>query len=133
MQALVDQVVGAATEILVILVLSLLSVAGVKVKSWLEKAKAKDTLGIIDIITDRAVEYANAELKGAKGKEKRDFALSHARSILAQYGIKVTDEQLLADIENGYNKWANQSGWQLTEAPEVDLGDISGVSVSIEK
>ena len=125
MQTVIDYAVGAGVEILTLVVLALASVVGVKIKKMVDKVREKDTLGIIDLITDRAVEYANAELKGAKGKEKRDFALSYAQKILAQYKINVTEEQLLADIENGYNKFKSHQDVQYIDVKEFSIDGLS--------
>lgn len=129
MQEVINSLAGALIELLVIVLLSVVSALSVKAKAAYDKAKQKDTLGIIDIITDRAVEYAAKELKGAAGTEKRDFALQHATKILAGMGIKVSNEQLLAELENGFNKWkaANPT------APEPIVFAIDGLSDSVEK
>lgn len=130
MQTLTNEVVGIGIQIIVLLVLGGLSVVVPKAVSFLNNAKKKDTLGIIDIITNRAVQYADQELKGAKGIEKRDFALEHATKILGEYGIKVSQEQLLAEIQDGYNKFLKNKPTELkilggsTQASVVPLNNV---------
>lgn len=110
METLINSGVSALVQVLVVLALAGICAVSSVALPWLRKLKQKDTLGIINIITDRAVEYAEQELKGAKGLEKRDFALKHATEILAKMGIKVSEDQLLADIQNGYNKYIKEHG-----------------------
>ncbi|MMZ43489.1 Phage holin protein [compost metagenome] len=123
MQNLIDAVANVAIEILVLLLLFLGSAVALKAKEWYQVVKQKDTLGILDLITDRAVEYADQELKGAKGLEKRQFALDYTKKILLGMGIKMTDEQILADIQNGYNKW-KQANNDAVEEPPLDIENL---------
>jgi hypothetical protein len=130
MQTLTNEVVGIGIQIIVLLVLGGLSVVVPKTVSFINNLKKKDTLGIIDVITNRAVQYADQELKGAKGIEKRDFALQHATKILGDYGIKVSQEQLLAEIQDGYNKFRKDAPKKLVfssapiEANVVPLNNV---------
>lgn len=105
---MVESIVTVATqiavEIITIVVGSFLIYLGNKAKKVLDTVKAKDDLGIIDAMTDRAVEFAEAELKGASGIEKRDYALQVAERLLRSRGIEITDEEILAGIENGVLK-----------------------------
>ena len=97
-------VVSVATEIIIVLLGALgLSVLD-KARSYLKNLKKKDQLGIIDIVTDRVVEYADAELRGKAGIEKRDFAVKKAVEILNSKGIHVEEAEIIAGIENGVNK-----------------------------
>lgn len=104
MEVLFDSISQAAIELLVVIIGTLLSVALHKVKGYFDTLKKKDELGIIDLVTDIAVEYAEKELKGAKGIEKRDFAVEKALEILNQKGIKISEAEVVAGIENGVNK-----------------------------
>jgi LL-H family phage holin len=104
MEQLLSSVTEFAVELLVIIVGTLLSVTLHKVKVYLNTLKKKDELGIIDLITDAATEYAEAELKGKKGIEKRDFAIEKALTILNSKGIKLSEEEVIAGIENAVRK-----------------------------
>ncbi|GLI83633.1 hypothetical protein ANABIO32_13270 [Rossellomorea marisflavi] len=108
MEQLTNALTQGAVEIVVILVGSLLSFVLMKIKSYLSTLKKRDELGIIDIITDLATEYAEAELKGKAGIEKRDFAVDKAIEILADKGIKLTKAEVIAGIENGVKKLNNK-------------------------
>jgi len=121
MQELISLVASVVIEVLVIAFLTLLSMAVYKGHDYLEKAKQKDTLGIIDLITDRAVEYIAKEFKGESGEAKRQKALEFTIRTLSAYGIAVSEEQLLADIENGYNKWKNRNEYSVMESEFIDL------------
>lgn len=104
MEVLFESLTQFAVEFMVIILGTLLSVALNKVKAYFSTLKKKDELGIIDTITDLCVEYAEKELKNSKGVEKRDFAVDKALEILASKGIKISRDEVIAGIENGYNK-----------------------------
>lgn len=58
---------------------------------------------LADHLTNLAVKYAEKELQGADGREKRDYALTKAREFLANHGIyHLTDDEILAGIEQGW-------------------------------
>ena len=104
MEQLISTALQAGVEVLTIVVIITATAVLAKVHSFVDKAKKKDELGIIDILTDRAVEYAEAELTGASGKQKRNFAVSRAVEMLESKGIKITEAEIIAGIENGVNK-----------------------------
>lgn len=111
MQDFVNLVSTVASELLTLLILALVGFLLSKAEQYLDRLKKKDELGIIDMITDRVVEYAEAELKGAKGIEKRDFAVDKAIQILADKGIKVEKAEVIAGIENGVTKMKMNKGF----------------------
>lgn len=104
MEILFAELTKYAVEIIVIVVGTLLSVALHKFKGYLNTLKKKDELGIIDLVTDVVTEYAEAELKGSQGIEKRNFAIEKALDILAAKGIKASKDEVIAGIENGVKK-----------------------------
>ncbi|WP_299831162.1 phage holin, LLH family [uncultured Metabacillus sp.] len=108
MEIIFNSVTEATVQILVVIIGALASLALNKVKNYFETLKKKDEMGMINLITDIAVEYAEKELTGAAGKEKRDFAIDKAISILADKGIKVSRDEVIAGIENGVNKLKNK-------------------------
>jgi Bacteriophage holin of superfamily 6 (Holin_LLH) len=112
MDLFTNAVTQLAAELITIIGFAILSYVGIKVKTVLKRVAQKDELGIIDAITDRAVEYAEAELKGAKGIEKRDFAVEKALKMLAEKGIKLSKEEVIAGIENGVNKFKERQKQQ---------------------
>lgn len=103
-----EQLIGTATtvavEILTILILSLVALALNKGKGYIAKLEEKDKLGIIDLVTDQVVTYAEAELKGQSGIMKRNFAVSKALEILESKGINVPETEVITGIENGVKK-----------------------------
>lgn len=104
MEVLLENLTQYAMEIIVVVVGSIATIVLNKVKGYFETLKKDKDLGIIDKVTDIVVEYAEAELKGEKGKEKRDFAVDKAIAILAQKGINVDRDEVIAGIEQGVNK-----------------------------
>lgn len=111
MAQIVDAVVSVAVEIIVVLIGSLGLIVLNKVKGYINNLKKKDELGIIDMVTDRVAEYAEAELKGKAGAEKRDFAVQQAIKILASKGIVVEEAEIIAGIENGVTKLKMNQGF----------------------
>ncbi|MGD7047102.1 phage holin [Rossellomorea marisflavi] len=108
MNELTNVITQGVAEVVVVLIGSLLSYVLFKVKSYFHTLKKKDELGIIDIITDLATDYAEAELKGKPGLEKRDFAVKKALEMLAAKGIKLSEAEVIAGIENGVKKLNNK-------------------------
>ena len=103
-QDLINQVLDIVIELLVIGVGLGLAYVGKLASAYLKTLREKDKLGIIDMLTDRAVELVQAELKGAEGEAKLIKATEYASKFLAEHGIHLSPERLRADIENGYNK-----------------------------
>jgi hypothetical protein len=105
---LLDVVTQIGAEVVTILVGALVALVLDQGRRLLKRAKQKDELGIIDSITDQVVQYAEAELKGKKGIEKRDWAVDQALHILATKGIHLSQEEVIAGIENGVRKLKSQ-------------------------
>lgn len=105
MDVFVDGLVGVVIQALTVIIMSLATYAVGKLIPYLDKKKKHDELGIIDKITDLAVEYVEAEFTGLKGVEKRDKAVEFALKALAQKGIRIDAEEVIAGIENGVKKF----------------------------
>lgn len=108
MEILLDSVMQYVVEIMVIIVGSLLSVVLGIVKSYFNTHKKKDELGIVNLITDTVVQYAEAELSDSKGIEKRNFAIDKAIAILEEKGIYVSKDEVISGIEKGVYKLKNK-------------------------
>lgn len=108
MEQVVDLVTKVSAEVIVILLGVALTFISKKAHSVLDTIKKKDQLGIIDSITDQAVDLAEAELKGVKGEEKLNYAIEKAVEILASKGITVSPVEIRAGIENGVKKLNQQ-------------------------
>ncbi len=120
MQEILSLVATNIVSALVIVVGTLVSLVLHKGKEYLEELKKKDQLGIINVITDQVVEYAEAELKGQRGIHKRNFAVQRAKEILHSKGIHVTEEEILAGIENGLNKLKARNELLVQHPPKSD-------------
>jgi hypothetical protein len=101
---IIDAVTSVIVEVIIVVLGYLLISVLNKGQKYLANLKKKDELGIIDTVTDRVVEYAEAQLKGKAGQEKLDFAVSEATKILASKGLAVHESEIKAGIENGVNK-----------------------------
>lgn len=98
--AIMPAIIELVTILIGIVVLYVIN----KGKKYLDILREKDTIGIIDLITDRVVEYVEVELKGEPGEIKRQYAVTKARQMLFEHGIVVCDDEIIAGIENGVNK-----------------------------
>jgi LL-H family phage holin len=108
MEVFVDGLAGAIIQGLTVIILSLATYGVSKLNAWLDKRKKNDELGIVDKVTDLAVDYVEAEFTGLKGVEKRDEAVNFALKVLAKKGVKIDHDEVIAGIENGVKKF-NQS------------------------
>lgn len=119
MDHLVNSLVEVGVQVIVMVFGTLLSIVAGKAVSVLNNIKKKDETGIVDAVTDAVVKYAEAELTGVKGAEKREFAIEKAVEILHSKGLKkVTKAEIIAGIEAGVRK--------------LDEGNLLGVGVSID-
>ncbi|MNC45431.1 hypothetical protein D3C77_587870 [compost metagenome] len=124
-ETLQNEVASVVIQILTIVLLTAGSAVLGLIVPYVKKLKQKDTLGIIDIVTNRAVQLADKELKGKAGAEKFQYALELSSATLAEWGIKVSADQLKAEVQDGYNKFKS-SLTAAEENPFVDLG-LDGV------
>lgn len=104
MNDFLTRLLDIGVEAAVVLVGLALSLVLKKVHSYLDTLKEKDKVGIIDMVTDRAVDLVRAELSGASGAEKLAKATEYASKFLAEHGIRISADRLRADIENGVSK-----------------------------
>jgi len=104
MQAIITDLAVTIITVLVVIVGAIGSAVLVKGREALKSAKHKDELGIVDIITERMAGLVEAEFKGAKGEVKLQKALALASDALARKGIKVSEEEIRAGIEEGVRK-----------------------------
>ncbi len=104
MQAIITDLAVTIITVLVVVVGAIGSAVLVKGREALKSAKHKDELGIIDIVTERMAGLVEAEFKGAQGEVKLQKALALASDVLARKGIKVSEEEIRAGIEEGVRK-----------------------------
>lgn len=104
MEVLFDSVTQMLAEIVVVALGIIGTLALNKIKGYYSTLKKRDELMILDTVTDIAAEYAEKELKGEAGLEKRDFAIDYALRILAEKGIKVNEEEVRAGVASGVSK-----------------------------
>ncbi|WCS68745.1 hypothetical protein Goe19_01040 [Bacillus phage vB_BsuM-Goe19] len=124
MEQFVNALVQAGVEIIVIILGALLSLVSAKAVKVLNTIKKKDETGIVDAVTDAVVNLAEKELSGAKGLEKRDYAVKKAVEILHSKGLKsITEAEILAGIEAGVKKMPKEIDATLS---------IDGLSQNVE-
>lgn len=76
----------------------------VKASAWLRSKSNKDDLGVIDAVTDLAVNFIEKEFTGEAGQIKLSKALSMSREVLAEKGISISEDELRLAVENGVDK-----------------------------
>jgi LL-H family phage holin len=79
-----------------------------KAQGYLNSLKSKNHLTVATTVTEQVVKWAEAQLSGSNGKEKRDFAVKKALEILAAKGINVDESSVIAGIEDGVSKLKEQ-------------------------
>lgn len=104
MESLVSALTPVVSELFVVLVGALIAYLTKKISPVLNNAKKLREIEIIDRLTDTAVEFAEKEFSGELGKVKREKAVNLAIKLLAERGIVVSREEILAGIENGVRK-----------------------------
>jgi hypothetical protein len=92
------------TEVVVVLVGVFGTIVLHKAQAYLGSLKDKNQLGIVTSVTEQVVKWAEAELSGSAGKDKRDFAVKQALDILAGKGIRLDEASVIAGIEEGVTK-----------------------------
>lgn len=127
MQEVLDSVLPVLVEILVVLIGTVGLMAVNKLRQYLDGLKKKDESGMVDFVTDRVVAYAQAELSGSTGGQKRRYAVTKAAEILASKGINVNEEEIIAGIEDGVIKLKNN-----VASREIETGFVQfdGVTLS---
>jgi hypothetical protein len=96
------------TEVVVVLVGVFGTIVLHKAQAYLGSLKDKNQLGIVTSVTEQVVKWAEAELSGSAGKDKRDFAVKQALDILAGKGIRLDEASVIAGIEEGVTKLKEQ-------------------------
>lgn len=90
---------------LALLVSALFTWLGVKLRSLINKQKAKIESDEINNIIDKVVMYVEQTSKDMTSSEKLNKALSSASLWLYEKGIKVTEEQLKILVESAVNNF----------------------------
>lgn len=93
-----ENLMTALTELIIQIVVLLVGTATIYVSKkaipFIEAKKQKDTLGIIEMISWKVVEYVEDEFKGEAGKEKQSQAVRAVKKILNDKGISITEEEI---------------------------------------
>ncbi|QQK75110.1 hypothetical protein HUG15_05810 [Salicibibacter cibarius] len=103
MEFITESLMESVFTIVGVLIAAIVSYLAPKAKRLIAIASDADNLGIIDAITDWAVEYVEEEFQGKEGKEKFNQAATAAAQLLNNYGIEVSDELIKTSIQKGYN------------------------------
>lgn len=104
MQPIIDAITQGAIEILVVLLAALASYVAKQAGSYLRRAKKLKDIQILDKVSDDIVDYVQAQFSGANGEKKQQIAAQKIAEVLNEQGVKVSEIQILAGIENGVKK-----------------------------
>lgn len=118
------------------------SIALHKAQAYLTSLSNKNQFSVIGTVTEQVVRWAEAELGGSAGRDKRDFAVKQALDILASKGIHVDEPAVIAGIEDGVTRLKEQQlniksieGYFTPPTPSVDPSffvPVSAPSMSAE-
>lgn len=103
-----ENLLTALTELLIQLVVifagAVIAYIGKKAVPYIEIKKQQDKLGIIELISWKVVEFVEYEFRGEAGAEKQRQAILAVITILEDKGIKITEEEIISNIQDAYNR-----------------------------
>lgn len=104
MEPIINAITEGAVQIIVILMAAVVSYVAKQAGSYLKRAKKLKDIQILDKVSDDVVDYVQAQFTGAAGEEKQQIAAQKIAEVLNEQGVKVSETQILAGIENGVKK-----------------------------
>lgn len=104
MEDLIQIIAESVLTILGIVIAAAVSYFAPKLKRRLDILADKDNSGIVEMVSDMAVELAEKELKGEKGEAKFMNATNYVAVMLSRYGIDATSEFVAGAVQNGWRR-----------------------------
>lgn len=96
---------GYLYQFLLLLLLALAAFLGQQVRSLYKKYV---TTEVKQAVCKTAVRFVEQVYTDIHGREKLEAAMDKASRLLAEYGIKISDEELVALLEAAVNEFNNQ-------------------------
>lgn len=111
---------GYINQLILVLFLAVASFLGVQARNLYKKYI---TTEIKQNVVKTVVRFVEQVYKDIHGPEKLKAAMQKASAILADYGISITDEELIAMIEAAVNEFNNSFRKEKEKIPEDDGKD----------
>lgn len=102
MEYITESLMESVFTIVGVLIAAIVSYLAPKIKRLIAIASDADNLGIVDAITDFAVEYVEEEFHGKEGEEKFEHAATITSDMLSRYGIEASSDLIRMAVQDGY-------------------------------
>ncbi|MBQ3467821.1 MAG: hypothetical protein IJH21_05855 [Oscillospiraceae bacterium] len=109
---------GYLNKILLLLLLALAGWLGVQAKNLYQRYVNTE---VKQNVCRTAVRFVEQVYKDLHGPEKLKKAMAKASEILAQYGIEISDDELIAMLEAAVNEFNNNFNKKFAETERGDL------------
>ena len=109
MEQIIEILVGALAQVLVIVIGAVAGFAGMKVKNFYNQKEIKETIENNKIIFGIAVDFAEQTYKALDGSEKFEKAKDKAVAMMNERGIPVKEEEIDAMIEQAVLSFKNST------------------------
>lgn len=109
MEQIIEILVGALAQVLVIVIGAVAGLAGVKVKNFYTQKEIKETIENNKIIVGIAVDFAEQTYNALDGSERFEKAKDKAVAMMNERGIPVKEEEIDAMIEQAVLSFKNST------------------------
>ena len=109
MEQIIEILVGALAQVLIIVVGAVAGFAGMKVKNFYNQKEIKETIENNKIIVGIAVDFAEQTYKALDGSERFEKAKDKAIAMMNERGIPVKEEEIDAMIEQAVLSFKNST------------------------
>ena len=109
MEQIIEILVGALAQILVIVIGAVAGLVGMKVKNFYNQKEIKEAIENNKVIIGIAVDFAEQTYKALDGSERFEKAKDKAIAIMNERGIPVKEEEIDAMIEQAVLSFKNST------------------------
>ena len=109
MEQIIEILVGALAQVLVIVIGAVAGFAGMKVKNFYNQKEIKETIENNKIIVGIAVDFAEQTYRALDGSERFEKAKDKAIAMMNERGIPVKEEEIDAMIEQAVLSFKNST------------------------
>ena len=109
MEQIIEILVGALAQILVIVIGAVAGLVGMKVKNFYNQKEIKEAIENNKVIIGIAVDFAEQTYKALDGSERFEKAKDKAVAMMNERGIPVKEEEIDAMIEQAVLSFKNST------------------------
>ena len=109
MEQIIEILVGALAQILVIVIGAVAGLVGMKVKNFYNQKEIKEAIENNKVIIGIAVDFAEQTYKALEGSERFEKAKDKAIAMMNERGIPVKEEEIDAMIEQAVLSFKNST------------------------